>query len=254
MCFLTARLALERPRGSGGIKHNRQENLCVLEIKRLTRRAEKKLMTWENIDIETLLRWAFRDQKIHAVMEGDGGLLPAEAALDGFTGGTVSRDGCHAALRRSELGTRVDEFAPGLGRAHADAEAVYVLLRELSPSDGRPSATAGLIYQNALIGARPDWMAGARTKVVKVLNRRQKPKMIYDRNRRAVACRISYENPRQMIEYCRRRYEIWHGGLRAMAAVFRDEPDRLRQYKVTGPDAPARPWNQSKVEKHEKTS
>ncbi len=250
--------------GLGGVNHNRQENRSVSEARRLTLRDKprkftkkavsetrhrKKLMTWENIDIEILLRWAFRDQKIHIVMEGCAGLLPAETALDGLAGRNVSGDGCHAVRRNWELGVAVDEFQRGLGSAHPDAEAAYTLLREISIRHGGASPTADLIYRHALVGSRPDWMPGARTKVVKVLNGRGKQKMVYDRNRRAIACRISFENPPEMIDFCRKRYEVWHGGLSAMAAVFSEEPDRLIRHKVTGPEAFSQPWNQSKVEK-----
>jgi hypothetical protein len=34
-----------------------------------------------------------------------------------------------------------------------------------------------------------------------------------------------------------------------MAAVFREESNRLNHYKVTGPAAPIQPWNLLKVEK-----
>lgn len=194
------------------------------------------------IDIEKFLIWGYQIQKIGVIMARGSGLLFAEARADGIIWGNVSGDGCYDVMRASYLGTNVDKTGSDSGKAHPDAETLHEVLVDMTKKGKDNSVTAGLVYQHALSGSRPDWMPGAQTRVVKILNRRGTPKMIYDNNRKAVACRVSFENPPEMIGFQRAVYRTWHTGLAILAATFQANPDSLVAHTVTGPIAPSMPW------------
>jgi len=179
-------------------------------------------------DIEGLLYWAFARQCVEEVTSRyvgteyswlSGGPGNAQAVIDYVARGGVTIDagGWHA------------------GDLHPDAERVYDTVSILTELD-RDQAV--LVQFHAKTGTRPDYCEGAETRIESIVNKKGKPKMIYDRSRHPIACAVRIVNPPGHIEFERRRYRLWQQGI---LWVLETLPP-LSDHVVTGPPPAAEPW------------
>lgn len=189
----------------------------------------------DEVDVEELLVWVYRDQKAHRAE--DMGLSQQDVWEGGLIGG-----GCALGA-----GERVDTSVRSFARLHADAEAVHDVVRAL------PRLTCGLIIEHAKVGGRPDWWPGCRVEVRDIL-RRGKPVRLYDDNRNPVGVKRGPVVVRDLdgggaelvtalsapgLDMARMLWREWWAGLVAVKAGLRGVKLSVR---VVGPAAEVEPW------------
>ena len=145
------------------------------------------------VDIEALVIWAFRDQKADLVVGRGAGLHEIEAAADGRPRQGGSNVG--SLIQYAALGTKIDEPGPDLGLVDPDAERIYEAVLTLN------AACKGLVCRHGRGASRPDYGAGLRPRMAPAWKDKRRfdhnglpakgaVRMIYDRNRHPIACRI----------------------------------------------------------------
>jgi hypothetical protein len=200
------------------------------------------------IDIEQFLVWVFRDQCAH-VIEGRGvGLFAAEAAAGGIRRQATSADGCANVERLALLGCSIDGggMANGLD-LHPDAERAYAVVNRLSEY-------GHLLVRYARIAERPEWGDTLPPKCEPAwkevgprydasgMPARGSYRTIYGNNRHALWCPIIWINDPRFVGAVRAEYARWFAALEVTAEYFAAHPGELAAHTITGPSAPARPW------------
>lgn len=194
----------------------------------------------EVIDIEALLVWAYRRQKVDRV---SGAMFRHEAGLSGSGGDWLGL------ARVAALGVTVDASGwSGLPACDPDAETVHEAVGRIGPV-GRT------MVRLARTGERPDWMEGVY---------RWKPEPLRDRDGRMVLAMtdgkrvvpgkammpnrhlrkwswqpLVWRDRAHLLIGVRNGWIDWH---RALSRLAGDLDGRLRRWRVTGPAAPLRPW------------
>lgn len=211
------------------------------------------------IDVEALVRWTYEVQCADVIIGSGVGLFPGEAYADGvwgvFGGGG---DSYERVKRVAVLGCRVDGGGFRRGDLHPDAELVHDAVMALVVY----ARSAALnVLQFGIAGCRPDWREHAATRWESCETRRRRkgdlgPVYKHDPDRvpvyeyakgakgghRPLYCPIRLIDHPLSIEYSRRVYASWHGGLVALKVVFAANQERLSAHTVTGPGVPAAPW------------
>lgn len=196
------------------------------------------------IDVENLLEWAYRRQKVDIVIDRGIGLSHAEAKAAGITRYQTSADWA-AIDRYAALGCFVDQIGYDTGQVHPDAEALHEVVRRM----GDPVRL--LLIRHAKGGTRPEWGEGADIRYEPVwkgqprYDIRGRPakgsyRLIYGDGHHPNGC---YVRPRQHLPYIeaqRDDYRAWHHGLLALVEHFARHP--LARHAVLPPAAPAEPW------------
>lgn len=211
----------------------------------------------KKLDVEALLRWAYRDE------------LPRRIGWSGG-GGAVA-----PGFQFADLGCRVDDWShePGfpvamMGEPHRDAVAVEAAVNALctfgiewpmardwlAPDCGRFLADdeimlaamsfdlRTLVACRARIGERPDWRADP-WRARRTIGPRNKPVVLgitrQGRYEVGACCPLIIEpDPREVVAD-RAVYSAWYEALVMLAS---DLANHLDAHIVTPPAAPARPW------------
>ena len=189
------------------------------------------------VDVSVLLYWVYSRQQAHSILGGGLGLFEQERKADGVNVATVSGDGCYQIARRAEMGTRVDGGGMGNGEIHPDAEVVYGIVKKL----GHP--WSGILERFGKTGMIPDLENagyGARPIIREKLKRNGKPEMILDANRNPIAPKIEVILAQEEIDFKRAVYVEWYEAQIRLVEKLRAVS--LVMWKVTGPAAPSKPW------------
>lgn len=202
----------------------------------------------QDIDIERLVTWTYRDQK--ADQAEHMGLTQDEVWARRLGGGDRTALASDVAI----LGCRVDTSPFATGRLHPDAEAVHAEVLKLS------RLACGLVIEFGRTGGRPDWFEGAR--VVERYARKPNgyPIRCYDAKRNFIGYKretVVLVTERDVLtgapvevdagigpeglETARIVWEAWAGALVLLAGALR-AGGALVSHRVTGPTLSARPW------------
>lgn len=182
------------------------------------------------IDVEDLVVWAFRDQKIEAVARRLGpptGLQPSpESSL----------------AQILALGCRVDTSSAGSMhlsvQCHEDAAVIYDAVMSL------PAEAWMLVITHARNATRPDWYEDGPGRYVDQVDAEGRPKKRYidPTNRKGFigyAPPVLEGNDPLEVEEARRAYEVWRFALVDLVGMLNAE---MVDHEATGPAVAARPW------------
>lgn len=179
----------------------------------------------QKITMERLLWWAYQDEAV-----GVGTLDRPDNfnhGGDGYSEGEGSGARCTG------------------GRSNPHPDAVVVA----SVVDGSASRLGvGLLISHAKAGTRPDWKPeGYRVAVepIRVDQRgrpRKKPRVEVIGPHRAAFCPVRIEDNRELVDFARERYRLWHGVLTSTAETLQRHAADLARWEVTGTGVDAEPW------------
>lgn len=186
------------------------------------------------IDIEDLLVWVYQRQKADVVVESGMGLYPAEAMCDGVRVPWSCHNG------KMLAGARVDVSAPAGYKLPADALTVHLAVRKLS------ALQRMLIIEQAKAGLRPDWMPDYRPRFVPVMNKKRRPKMIYNgENNMPIGCLVEHEVSLELVDFKRTLYARWYDGLVRLSELIEEgiaAGVNMLEYYPIGISAMPAPW------------
>jgi hypothetical protein len=184
------------------------------------------------MDVEDLVIWAFRDQKIEAVAAR---LMPS--------GLSASPESNLAQILA--LGCRVQTSSAGAMhvavQCHEDAAVIYDAVMALG--EAAPEACM-LIIRHARKATRPDWYEDGPGRWVDQVDRNGNPKKNYidPHNKRGFigyALPVLEGNNPADVELARREYDVWRYGLVDLVPLLNAE---MVDHEAIGPEAAARPW------------
>lgn len=175
--------------------------------------------------VEDWVIWTYQSQRAHKVED--------RLARAGYPMGHASRCSAARVAEAAALGAVI--HGTGTSSAlHADAEMLHDLVRSPEFDD----TERGLVIFFGETGVAPDWMPGAKPGFRPVLNGRNKPAMIFDRNNNAIACRVELTQTQQEINERRGYYTTWWFAMAKLACLLRIEGLASCQ----DPAAKQRPW------------
>ncbi len=182
------------------------------------------------MDVEDLVVWAFRDQKIEAVA----------ARLAGPSGLQASPESSLAQIMA--LGCRVQTSSAGsmhmAVQCHEDAAVIYDAVMAL------PAEATMLLIRHGRNGTRPDWYEDGPGRWIEQVDGAGNPKKLY-LDAHAKKGFIGYAQPilegndPADVEEARRAYDVWRYALVDLVALLNAE---MVDYEALPPAAPARPW------------
>lgn len=173
----------------------------------------KRLMS-----IETLLHWAYGEQRVHLNVEGNVSMSDSEG--DGAVG-------C---------------LAVASDHSHPDAMTLDRLVSELSRSSGP------LVRKHGIAGTRPDWKKGARHRMEPLRWQRDGKARwgeVWDVNNEKNApkfCPILEVDQPAMVARVRKFYVDWFIGLDALREHLKAQHALLSEHGVNDMLPPMRPW------------
>lgn len=182
------------------------------------------------MDVEDLVIWAFRDQKIEAVA----------ARLAGPVGLQPSPESNLAQILA--LGCRVQTSSAGAMhmavQCHEDAAVIYDAVMAL------PAEACMLIIRHGRNATRPDWYEEGPGRWVDQVDTDGNPKKQYldPHTKRGF---IGYARPvlegtdPAEVEKARREYDVWRYGLVDLVPLLNAE---MVDHEAIGPEAAKRPW------------
>ena len=181
------------------------------------------------MDVEDLVIWAFRDQKIEAVAAR---LMPS--------GLSASPESNLAQILA--LGCRVQTSSAGAMhmavQCHEDAAVIYDAVMAL------PADAWVLVIKHARNATRPDWIEEGPGRWVKQVDKNGHPKKLYI-DSDAKKGFIGYAPPLlegvdpAEVEEARRAYDVWRYALIDLVPLLNAE---MVDHEATGPVVAARPW------------
>ena len=181
-------------------------------------------------DVEALLVWAFRDQKIEAVAAG---VLPRAQ--------TWSQTSSLGEIMA--LGTRVDSSSAGARHVaihcHEDAAVIYDAVMALPPDAWQ------IVIKHARTGTQPDWHPEGPGVWVVPLDRNGRPKRLWRDPAKQkgdlgpAPAELVGTRP-EVVEQDRRAYAMWHAALVDLVGLLNAE---MVDHEAIGPEAPPAPWN-----------
>lgn len=204
------------------------------------------------IDVEDLVGWTYQVQCADLVVGLGIGLFEGEAYVDGV-GAAGLRFGTHGdsctRVRRAEiLGCKVDGGGFNPGALHPDAEAVHDAVMELIVTD---RGAGRLVLEFGISGCQPNWREGCRPRW-EPCETRQKPNgevvPVYAYNPKYRSgnhqwvCWMRLVDGPESIDFARRVYDNWRGGLVTLADALTANRNRLCAHTVTGPAVADQPW------------
>jgi len=189
-------------------------------------------MARKSRDIETLLVWAFRDQKVEQVARMLRPAPPRQSAVSSL--GDVLG-----------LGTRVDTSSAAARQAgthcHEDAAVIFDAVMQLPPDAWL------LLVKHARSGTRPEWWPEGPGEWVVPLDKQGRPKRLWrDPSRRlgdlgpAPAVLVGIEPT--MVEADRAAYGLWHIAMCDLVPMVNSE---MVEHEATGPAAHPIPWRET---------
>lgn len=189
------------------------------------------------IDVEALLRWAYKEQRIDLVLAAPvPNSSPASFTSDGYA------PGCYGAIRNLTMGATIDTSArvasPDTPR---DAEIVHAAVCKLGPyATGLLILHARTAAPECYANVRPRLTAEPSDRLDRVRNV-YPPKVVYlDPGRHVGMCPLRLDPDPVEVELNRGTYTAWHGYLRQLVTMLGGHA--LQAFHVTGPERPAKPW------------
>ncbi len=182
------------------------------------------------MDVEDLVIWAFRDQKIEAVA----------ARLAGPRGLQASPESNLAQILA--LGCRVQTSSAGAMhmavQCHEDAAVIYDAVMAL------PADACMLIIRHGRNATRPDWYEDGPGRWVDQVDKDGNPKKQYldphtKRGFIGYARPVLEGNDPDDVEEARRAYDVWRYGLVDLVSLLNSE---MVDHEAIGPEVAARPW------------
>jgi hypothetical protein len=181
------------------------------------------------MDVEDLLIWAFRDQKID--------LVAAAMRPKGPSGSS------HSSLAEMlMLGTKVDTTSAGARHfavhCHEDAAVVYDAVMALPPEAWM------FVIKHAKSATQPDWHPEGPGRYVVPLDKHGQPKRLWRDPAKQrgdlgpMPAELVGTNPVH-VEESRRAYAVWHAALVDLVALLNTE---LVDHEAIGPAAMPEPW------------
>ncbi len=189
------------------------------------------------IDVEALVEWAYRRQKVGA-RPGRDVIGSADIPSSWRLVATVGEYGCALGLGGSGGGGAWG----GVSEPGMPDDALAVALEvELCGADA-----AALMAKHGRTGTRPDWRPGARARCLPAFDDRGRVIELWDwddnRHKINQHCPMVHVDRPESVAHARELYVLWRTGLDLIAQAFRADPELLLLWTVTGPAAPARPW------------
>jgi hypothetical protein len=210
------------------------------------------------VDVEDLVRWVYREQKVDIVLAGRD---------QGPSGGGVSSSGVMAAIGR--LGCIVDTSGPGASwvadraEIHPDAEAVHSFVLSRAAARG---LGFHLVQRHAKDATRPNWRPDADPRCLPQwredrfgnsraawdaygLPKRGTFVVEYElgedgrKSHKPSHCPITWQDHPDVLAIERAEWRQWRRALDEIAAYFRANPGELVRHRVEGPAIEAEPWN-----------
>lgn len=212
----------------------------------------------KRMDIEDLLVWAYRDQKVGAVLGGGPRIKPVPGAPEPEPMGR-SADGVLTMERIGALGCVVRGGGGAWGgsaEVARDAEVVFRAVEDLV--GGEAPVLRALLRRHAEAGTAPDWVPQPRPRCFALRGTyvdgrglRQANELVSDRasglGDRPCWAEVGYRDTPEQVAEKRRIYLAWWEGLHVLAAYFQTYPTLLQAYVVTGPSRPVAPWQNKNV-------
>lgn len=207
------------------------------------------------VDIEDLLAWAYRDQRVGEVL---GGGVPLRGAIEREPMGS-SRDGVIMMERLGLLGCAVQGGgARGAGEVARDAETVFEVVAGLT-GGARPGLRA-LIRTHAAAGTVPDWVPHPRPKCFALhgtytdgRGRRHAHEYQTDRasglGDRPYFALVGYRDMPEAVAEKRMVYAAWREALDVLATYFRRHHTLLTDHVVTGLRRSPAPWDEISLDR-----
>lgn len=181
------------------------------------------------MDVENLLVWAFRDQKID--------LIAAAMRPKG-----PSASGMSSLAEILALGTKVDTTTAGARHmavhCHEDAAVVYDAVMALPPEAWM------FVIKHAKSGTQPEWYPEGPGEYVQPVDRKGEPKKLWLDPVKKTGF-LGYQPPELVgteprnVEEGRRAYAVWHAALVDLVGMLNAE---LTSHEAIGPEAKAEPW------------
>lgn len=181
------------------------------------------------MDVEDLLIWAFRDQKID--------LIAAAMRPKGPSISSVS-----SLAEMLMLGTKVDTTTAGARHmavhCHEDAAVVYDAVMAL------PSEAWMFIIKHAKSATQPDWHPEGAGEYVQPVDRNGEPKKLWLDPVKKTGF-LGYQphvlvgTSPGVVEEARRAYVVWRAALVDLVGMLNEE---LTSHEAIGPEAIAEPW------------
>lgn len=189
------------------------------------------------IDVEDLVVWAFRDQKIEAVARG---LRPGTP--------TWSADSSLAEVLA--LGTRVDTTSAGARfvAIHCKEDAAVVFDAAMA----LPAEARMLVVKHGRTGTRPEWHEEGPGEWVQPLDRHGEPKKLWrdpakQRGFLGYAPKELDGTHPNIVEEARRAYCVWWLGLTDMVELLNQPLVGLNEHIAHRPLAATPPWFSEKL-------
>jgi hypothetical protein len=187
-----------------------------------------------------LLYWVYGVQKAELVYDKVG-LFDAEKIADGQMVYSRSADGCIVVERNGLLGGSVSGGGMfGSSALHEDAEAVHEFVLAMGKV-GR-----SLVIENAKVGSHPDYMKGAKPRLVPVCNDNGEVVVYHDEEKSRKAkrkvgqyCLLTVDKPAVLIEAQRYAYKIWWNAVNRLACEL---CHKLKDYEIIGVGLDEMPW------------
>lgn len=181
-------------------------------------------------DVEDLVVWAFRDQRVEQVASS---LRPRQPGWSSST----------SVAQVMALGTRVDSSAAGArflgGRCHEDAAVIYDAVMSLPPEAWRE------VVKHARTATEPYWYEEGPGYFAVPLDRAGRPKRLWRDPARQKG--DLGEAPPELVgthpvvvEEARAIYRLWHVSLCELVPMLNRE---LVAHRASLPLRPAEPWN-----------
>ena len=164
-----------------------------------------------SIDVEQLLVWAYCDQLVGGAFTAPG--MSEEAPKRGGIGRFYSAPGSDDAMSIEAAVNRLDPYRAGLVRLHART------------------------------GTRPEWYPSPRFRIEPMRHANGAPIVRYwdSDYRQPKLCEIVARDRPDTVALARDAYGHWHAALNFVRGALM-LGGQLREYRATGPIAPARPW------------
>jgi len=183
------------------------------------------------VDVEDLVVWAFRNQKIEAVARG---MMPALP--------TWSSDSSLAEVLA--LGTKVDTTSAGSRfvalHCKEDAAVIFDAVMAL------PKEAQMLVVMHGRNGTRPEWHAEGPGEWVQPLDKKGRPKKLWrdpakQRGYLGLAPKVLVGTHPAVVEEARRAYCVWWLGLCDLVDLL-NGPDGLVEHCALRPRDARPPW------------
>jgi hypothetical protein len=184
------------------------------------------------VDVEDLVVWAFRDQKVEHVAKR---LWPTQGVAGSIESGLA---------QVMALGCRVDTSSAGAlhlaAQCHEDAAVIYDAVMALPPE------AWSLVIRHGRQGTRPEWYPEGPGYWAQPVGRDGQPKKLWrDPAKKTgylgIAPLVLIGLEPRFVEEARRAYELWYMALIDLVGML-NGPDGLEDHEALMPTSAVPPW------------